>query len=729
MRSFPFYRQFDIRDCGPACLKMILAYYGMESTMQSLREQSQVSKTGVSLAGLEAASKGFGFEPISAMVSFDEFSENNILPCIVHWKDDHFVVVYKIRNNRISVADPAKGRVRYTKSEFLEGWLYGKEELEMGIALFLEPKERNLKNVKTKTEATFGFRYLYRSLFQYKPLLAFIFFGILLGSILQLFQPTLTKYMIDVGVLNNNLYFITLILLGQLMLFLGMITIDFVRRWILLYISTRVNLKILTNYLYKLMRLPIPFFDSRHVGDMIQRLNDHTRIESFITSSSVSSIFSLVSLSVFGLVLASYDLTVFFTFLVGSCLYVLWIWSSLKKRKLLDANRFDLQSKSQNKMIELVNGVRDIKLSLSEDKRRWEWEALQADLFKLNARFLKLNQFQEIGGSSINQIKNILILFLSATAVTRGDLSIGEMLAIQFIVGQLNSPIDQLINFMQTGQDAKLSVDRLNEVMEMDVEEKPRSTIVRKERLGNIRVENMSFTYPGNFGNQTLKNIDLEIEEGKITAIVGASGSGKTTLLNLLLLVHQPLAGKIFIGDYDTDSINKSSWRRLCGTVLQDGYIFSDSIRNNIVMSDGVIDNDMLDFAVKTANINLFVDSLPNGLDTLIGGEGTGLSQGQKQRLLIARAIYKRPKYIFFDEATNALDASNESTIMRNLNEFFKGKTAVIVAHRLSTVRNADKIAVMEDGEIKEIGVHKNLIEKKGYYYNLVKDQLSLEYG
>lgn len=732
MKHFPLFRQFDVRDCGPACLKMILAYYGIDSTIQFLRERSQVNKTGVSLNGLEVAARDLGFKPISTMISFKDFIENNILPCIIHWRDDHFVVVYKIENNKIFVADPAKGKVKYDKGEFLKGWLYGKEELEMGVVLFLEPKEKAIEkaieNSKNQAKTTFGFRYLYRSLFNYKPLLGFIFFGILLGSILQLFQPTLTKYMIDIGVLNNNLYFITLILLGQLMLFLGMITIDFVRRWILLYISTRVNLKMLTNYLYKLMRLPIPFFDTRHVGDMIQRLNDHNRIESFITSSSVSSIFSLISLIVFGVVLANYDLTVFFTFLIGSLMYILWIWSSLKKRKLLDASRFELQSLSQNKMIELVNGIRDIKLSLSEDKRRWEWESLQADLFKLNARFLKLNQFQEIGGSSINQIKNILILFLSATAVTQGNLSVGEMLAIQFIVGQLNSPIDQLINFMQSGQDAKLSVDRLNEVMEMDVEEKPNSTVVKKERLGSIKIENLSFSYPGNFDKSTLKNISLEINEGEITAIVGSSGSGKTTLLNLLLLVHQPSEGNIIIGDYDVETINKSSWRRLCGVVLQDGYIFSDSIRNNIVMSNETVDEESLNFAIKMANIDQFVKSLPNGANTLIGTEGTGLSQGQKQRLLIARAIYKRPKYIFFDEATNALDATNESTIMRNLNEFFKGKTAIIVAHRLSTVKNANKIVVMEDGEIKEVGDHKNLIEKRGYYYNLVKDQLSLEY-
>ena len=728
MKRFPLFRQFDVRDCGPACLRMILAYYGIDSTMQVLRERTQVNKTGVSLNGLEIAARHLGLKPISTLISFEDFIKNNILPCIIHWRDDHFVVVYRIENNKIFVADPAQGKVKYNERDFLKGWLYGKEELEMGVVLFLEPTETAIERAKEKQKITFGFRYLYKSLFSYKPLLGFIFVGILLGSILQLFQPTLTKYMIDIGVLNNNLYFITLILLGQLMLFLGMITIDFVRRWILLYISTRVNLKMLTSYLYKLTRLPIPFFDTRHVGDMIQRLNDHNRIEAFITSSSVSSIFSFISLIVFGLVLANYDLTVFCTFLIGSLLYILWIWSSLKKRRLLDASRFELQSLSQNKMIELVNGIRDIKLSLSEDRRRWEWESLQADLFKLNGRFLKLNQFQEIGGSSINQIKNILILFLSATAVTQGELSVGEMLAIQFIVGQLNSPIDQLINFMQSGQDAKLSVDRLNEVMEMDVEEKPHSTIVKKEKLGNIKIENLSFSYPGNFDKSTLRNINLQINEGEITAIVGSSGSGKTTLLNLLLLVHQASQGNIFVGDYDVENINKSSWRSLCGVVLQDGYIFSDSIRNNIVMSDETVDEESLRFAMKMANIEQFVNELPNGVNTLIGTEGTGLSQGQKQRLLIARAIYKRPRYIFFDEATNALDATNESTIMKNLNEFFKGKTAIIVAHRLSTVKNANKIVVMEQGEIKEIGNHKSLTEKRGYYYNLVKDQLSLEY-
>jgi len=727
-KRFPFFRQFDVKDCGPTCLKMILAYYGIDFPMQLLREQSQVNRTGVSLSGLEVAAKNLGFEPISALLSFDDFQRNNILPCIVHWNDDHFVVVYEIKDEIIYVADPAKGKIKYGKKDFLDGWLYGKEELGKGVVLFLEPQKKALEKNKSIPHTTFGFKYLYKALFQYKPLIILMLLGIVIGSFLQLFQPTLTKYMIDIGVINKDLNFITLILLGQLMLFAGMISIDFVRRWILLYISTRINLKMLTNYLYKLLRLPISFFDAKHIGDMVQRLNDHNRVETFITSSSISSLFSLISLIVFGLVLGNYDLGIFLVFIVGSILYALWVWISLKKRKILDTKRFDLQSKSQSKMIELVNGVRDIKLSLSEDQRRWEWETLQAEIFKLNSRFLKLNQFQEIGGSSINQIKNILILFLAANAVTRGTLSVGEMLAIQFIVGQLNGPIEQLINFMQTGQDAKLSVDRLNEVMEMDLEEKKDGIMVKKENLGNIRIENLSFSYPGSFNKKTLDNINLEIEEGKITAIVGASGSGKTTLLNLLLLVHEPLGGKIFFGDYDTNTINKSSWRSLCGTVLQDGYIFSDTIRNNIVMSDKCIDEVILEFAIKMANIDEYIKSLPNGLNTLIGGQGVGLSQGQKQRLLIARAIYKHPKYIFFDEATNALDASNESIIMKNLNEYFIGKTAIIVAHRLSTVQNANKIVVMENGKIIEVGTHISLLKKRGHYYKLVKNQLSLDY-
>ncbi|WP_293943798.1 MULTISPECIES: peptidase domain-containing ABC transporter [unclassified Sphingobacterium] len=727
-KGFPLFRQFDVRDCGPTCLKMILAYYGIDFPMQLLREQSQVNRTGVSLSGLEAAAKNLGFVPTSTLISFDEFRQNNILPCIIHWNDDHFVVVYKIKGDTIFVADPAKGKLKYGKNDFLEGWLYGKEELGKGVVLFLEPQKTALEKTKSIPHTTFGFRYLYKSLFQYKPLILLMLVGIVIGSFLQLFQPTLTKYMIDVGVLNKNLNFISLILLGQLMLFVGMISIDFVRRWILLYISTRINLKMLTNYLYKLLRLPISFYDAKHIGDMVQRLNDHNRVEAFITSSSISSLFSLISLIVFGLVLASYDLGIFLIFIIGSSLYALWVWFSLKKRKILDTKRFDLQSKSQNKMIELINGVRDIKLSLSEDKRRWEWETLQAEIFKLNSRFLKLSQFQEIGGSSINQIKNIVILFLAANAVTRGTLSVGEMLAIQFIVGQLNSPIEQLISFMQTGQDAKLSVDRLNEVMEMELEEKKDGLFVQDEDLGNIKIQDLSFSYPGSFNKKTLDNINLEIEEGGITAIVGASGSGKTTLLNLLLLVHQPLSGSIFLGKYNTDSINKSSWRALCGTVLQDGYIFSDTIRNNIVMSNEAIDEETLAFAIKMANIDEYINSLPNGLNTLIGGEGTGLSQGQKQRLLIARAIYKRPKYIFFDEATNALDASNESIIMNNLNEYFLGKTAIIVAHRLSTVQNANKIVVMGNGKIIEVGTHMSLLEKRGHYYELVKNQLSLDY-
>ncbi len=726
--SFPFYRQYDTKDCGPACLKMIVAFYGKNISLSLLREHCKISKSGVSLLGIEHAAKFIGFDPISTISTPIEFFSNHILPCIVHWNKDHFVVVYKIDTKYVYVADPGKAKVKFSKQEFIEGWTELVDGEQKGIALFLENGTEIMNIPEESLPKEISLKKLYRSIFKFKGLVTLLFTGILLGSLLQTIFPFLTKAILDIGVKEKSLYFISVILSAQLMLFLGQITIDFIRRWILLFISTRVNLTILTDFLKKLMKLPVSFFDTKHVGDMMQRLNDHNRIETFLTGASVSSIFSVVTLIVFGAILAFYNFLIFCTFLIGSLIYVAWVALFLKKRKTLDILKFEYQAKNQSKVVELIGGMQDIKLNMVPNKKRWEWEQIQANLFNLNSRLLKLNQVQEIGANSINQLKNIVIIFLSAKSVINGQLSLGEMLSIQYIMGQLNSPIDQLMSFIQAGQEAELSIDRLNEVHQLQNEEDGLSE-QKPENIpsGSIGINNVSFMYPGVYNNEILKDITLNINEGEITAVVGASGSGKTTLIKLMLMIYKPDKGRISVGVHYQSDFSYSSWRSNCGTVLQDGYIFSDTIANNIGLDEKEIDTERLKYAASVANITEYIMGLPLKFETVIGNEGNGLSQGQKQRILIARAVYKNPCYIFFDEATNALDASNESIIMKNLNTFFSGKTVVIVAHRLSTVKNAKQIIVLNKGVVAETGTHSELIRKRGYYYSLIKDQLELD--
>lgn len=730
-KRFPFFRQYDTRDCGPTCLKMIMSFYGRNVPLEILKNLCHINREGVSLLGIEEAAKSLGFVTTTGLLTPDEFFTNHYLPCILHWGDDHFVVIHKITNKYAYVADPEKGRLKFKKNEFMKNWIMNYDPIIncKGAALFLEESDNLLDfdrgfNVKEK-ELTL--RKLYVSLLEFKGLLILLAFGILLGMVIQIIFPYLTKAIIDIGVEQKSIYYITVILAGQLIMFLGQISIDFIRRWVLLRISTRVNLKILTNFLQKLFKLPISFFDTKHVGDMLQRMNDHNRIETFLTASTTSSIFSIITLIVFGAILAIYNLLIFLAFIVGSILYTLWVVIFLRKRKTLDIIRFELLSANHNKVIELMGGMQDIKLNLIPNKKRWEWERIQAKLFNLNSRILALNQVQEIGATSINQLKNIVIIFLSAKAVIDGNLTLGEMLATQYIVGQLNSPIEQLITFIQSAQDAKLSVDRLNEVHLIKEEEQEDIPSNPKSYKGSLIIKNVSFEYPGTKHIKVLDNISEEIEEGKVTAIVGASGSGKTTLIKLLLMIYDLSEGEIFVGCTSQTKMNHSVWRANCGTVLQDGYIFSDSIANNIALDEAPINWKRLIEAASMANISDYIQSLPSQYNTIIGNEGNGLSQGQKQRILIARSIYKNPRYLFLDEATNALDATNESQIMVNLRGYFRDKTVVIVAHRLSTVKHADKIIVINKGKIVESGNHNSLIKLKRFYYNLVKDQLDLE--
>ena len=727
LRRFPHYRQLDTMDCGPTCLRIIAKYHGKSYSLQSLREKSYITREGVSLLGISDAAEAIGFRTLAAKIPFDKLKEEAPTPFIAHWRQQHFIVVYDFTKTKVLVSDPAHGLVKLSKKEFLDGWLSDTTQgEETGVVLLLEPSPEFYEAEDEKADRS-GFKFLFTYLRPYKKFITQLFLGMLLGSVLQLIFPFLTQSIVDIGIQNQDLSFVTLILVAQVMLFFSRTAVEFIRGWILLHLGTRINISILSDFLIKLMKLPVSFFDTKMIGDLLQRIGDHNRIESFLTGSTLNILFSFINLIVFGVVLAIYDLEIFTVFFIGSGVYVAWILIFMKKRRELDYKRFDQMSSNQSSLIQLITGMQEIKLHNSEKQKRWEWERIQAKLFKVSISSLALNQYQQAGSSFINELKNIIITFLAAKAVIDGSITLGMMLAVQYIIGQLNAPINQLVGFIHTAQDAKISLERLGEIHNKENEEEDmdsKVTIFPEDM--SLKVEKVSFQYEGPHAEFALKDVDMAIPQGKITAIVGASGSGKTTLVKLLLKFYEPTEGEIRLGDINLNGYSNRMWRDRCGAVLQDGFIFSDTIAKNIAVSDDYVNKEKLLYAVKVANIQEFVESLPLGYNTKIGNDGHGLSQGQRQRMLIARAVYKNPEYIYFDEATNALDANNEKVIMENLARFFKGKTVVVVAHRLSTVKNADQIIVLDKGKVTEVGSHKELTAKRGDYYTLVKNQLEL---
>jgi ATP-binding cassette, subfamily B, bacterial len=710
-------------DCGPTCLRMATKFYGRNIKLETLRKLTETNREGVSMLGLCDAAEKIGFRTM-AVKSTSKLLKEATIPCILHWRQNHFVVLYKIKNNRYYLADPASGLVTLNEADFNHNWVSTKGV--EGIALLLVPTPQFYQQEDEKgKEVRWGF--LLRYLITYRKLVMQLLLGLAIGSLLQLITPFLTQSIVDIGINTRNLNFIYIILFAQIALIIGRVSVEFIRSWILLHISTRVNVSILTDFLIKLMKLPISFFDTKMTGDIMQRMNDQKNIQTFLTGSALSTLFSLFNLLVFSMVLAYYNATIFFVFAVSSTLYMTWIVIFLKQRRVLNYKSFDVSAKNQSSIVQLIGGMQEIKLNNCEQQKRWEWEYIQARLFKFNVKNLALSQYQQGGATFINEGKNILITFLSAQAVINGNLTLGAMVAVQYIVGQLSSPIEQLLGFIQGFQDAKISLERLNEIHQMEDEES-----IHKEwnhtlpQNKSLSINRLTFRYPGAGNEPVLENIDLYIPQGKTTAIVGMSGSGKTTILKLLLRFYEPSHGEIKVGDQSIHNIGFKTWRSQCGVVMQDGFIFSDNIERNIAVGDEHPDKDKLRHALKVANIQEFIDGLPLGLNTKIGAEGNGISQGQRQRILIARAVYKNPQYIFFDEATNALDANNENVIMNNLAEFFTGRTVVIVAHRLSTVSNADNIIVLDKGRIIEQGTHHELTSLKGDYYRLVKNQLEL---
>jgi len=711
---------------------MIARFYGKNYSLQTLRSRSSLIRTGSNLLGLSEAAESIGFHTTGVKITLLQLVEQAPLPCILHWRQRHFVVCYdvkKVKNGyRIHIADPSGGLLTYTDKELAKNWIGTREQQdEMGIALLLKPGSDFDKTPDEKKSSKTGLNTLLSYFKPYKKHVTQLFIGMLVISMLQLIFPFLTQALVDIGISEGNLSFIKLILIAQIVLFIARLSVEFIRSWILLHLNTRVNISLISDFLIKIMKLPLHFFDTKSIGDILQRIGDHKRIEAFLTGNSVALLFSFVNFFVFAVVLGFYQWKILFLFLVGNALYIIYVLLFMRYRRNLDHKRFAQASEEQSNLIQLITGMPDIKLGNCEKQKRWQWEQIQVRLFKISIKGLAIGQVQQVGSVFFSQLTNIIVTFIAAQSVVSGDITIGMMMSITYIIGQLSAPIDQFIGFAQSYQDASISLERLNEIHGKEDEDQVSATkLTSLPQQKSLSIDRLSFSYEGVDRDFVLENLQLLIPEGKVTAIVGASGSGKTTLIKLLLGFYQPNKGTIRVGNASLNQINPHFWRSKTGSVLQDGYLFSDTIAGNIALGDDMIDAERLHYAASVANVQDYIDSIPLGFNTKIGMDGHGLSQGQKQRILIARAVYKNPDYLFFDEATNALDASNEKVIMDKLAGFFNGKTVVIVAHRLSTVKDADHIVVLDKGSIVEEGTHQTLTKMKGYYYQLVRNQLEL---
>ena len=731
MNNFKVERQHDSMQCGIACLQMICNYYGKEYSLDSLSKICFATTEGVSMLGISETATSLGFHVVNVKCTVKTLTEVS-LPSILHWNQNHFVVLYRVKNeNKFYIADPGKGLVTYSLEEFKKHWISTNSNgQDKGIAMFLETTPTFFTHQmedKKKISGKRSFHFLFGYVKKYRKYFGQVILGLIVGSLSQFVLPFLTQSIVDVGIKNQAIGFVWLILLGQLMLTISRTAIDFIRRWLLLHISLRINISLVSDFFIKLLKLPMSFFDTKLMGDLMQRMNDHSRVNNFLTQQTLNITFAMLTFVVFSVVLFFYNKLVFAIFLLGSILYGVWMTLFLKRRKLLDYELFEQQAINNNKTYEFITTIQESKLQDCEQRRRWEWEDTQAELFGVQMKSLKLQQTQEAGSIFINEVKNIIITVVAATAVIHGQMTLGMMLAVQYIIGQLNSPVEQLMNFFYSLQDVKISLERINEIHLMDDENGKEGLLTSiEDKNEGIDIKNIMFKYDPHALRKTIDDVSIHVPQGKVTAIVGASGSGKTTLIRLMLGYYPVLEGKINIGNTDINKLNKKWWRRQCGVVMQDGVIFSESIARNIAVDDGDIDKERLLKAAEIACIKDYVMALPLKFNTKIGRDGVGLSQGQKQRILIARAVYKNPDYIFLDEATNSLDANNERSIVENLDKFYKGKTVVVVAHRLSTVKNADQIVVIDHGNVVEVGNHESLTAKRGAYYNLVKNQLEL---
>lgn len=737
MKTYPFFRQLDSMDCGPSCLRMVAAYYGRRFQLADLRDMCYANRNGVNMLGISDAAEAIGFRCVGIKTAFERLRRHVILPCIIHWRQDHFAVVYKIKvkgegnklRGYVLVADPAYGLVKYSVAEFLDGWLADREKGEdKGTVLMLSPTMRFYYGDE-REEKRYRLSHFFSYIRPHTRMFVQVMLGMLMGLLIQMIFPFLTQSMVDVGILNNNLNFIILVLVAQMILSLSQMAVGFIQSWILLHVTTRINIALIADFITKMLRLPISFFESKKTGDILQRIGDHSRIQNFFTATSISTLFSFFNFFVFAVILGYYNLYMLLFFVVGHALYVGWILIFLKIRRELDFKRFDRAARNQSNIIQIITGAEEIKLNGCEQKMRWRWEGLQAELFDVSVKGLSVSQIQSVGAFFITTVVNVGLSVYAAYLVVNGNITLGMMMSLTYILGQLKGPIGSFIGFVHSYQDARISLERLGEVHFREDEDKLNENRLTELPEGDrsIHIRNLNFSYLGPAAPPVLKDLNLDIAQNQVTAIVGESGSGKTTLLKLLLGYYDMQQGSISIGHTNLKNISTYVWRRHCGAVMQDGFIFSDTIAENIAVKDERIDKKRLLYAARLANVQEFAEEQCAGYNTKIGQEGSGLSQGQKQRILIARAIYRDPDYLFFDEATNSLDANNERKILENMNTFFKGRTVVVVAHRLSTVKNADKIVVLDKGKIVEEGTHRELVEKQGYYYHLVKNQLELE--
>lgn len=722
LHRFPTEYQMDAKDCGPASLKMVAKYFGRYYSLQYLRDKCGITKEGVSLLGISAAAESIGLHTAAFKCTIDDVIMKVPFPVIIYWNENHFVVVYHTNKKHIWVSDPCKGHVKYTRREFMEGW-YLKNE-DKGILLALEPTADFKLSKQEKKQEKDSMISILRYFMPHKKEFSLIFFVMLVATLLQGILPFISKSVIDIGISTSDVNFINMVLIGNICILLSIMVFNVVRDWILMHITARVNIALISDYLIKLMKLPVTFFENKLLGDILQRAADHERIRSFIMNNSLSLIFSTFTFLLFSIILLVYNHVIFFIFLGGSVLYVTWVMLFLSIRKKLDWQYFELLSKNQSYWVETVSAIQDIKIYNYERARRWKWEEIQARLYHVNKRVLAVTNMQNLGAHFIESIKNMAITFFCATAVIRGDITFGVMISTQFIIGMLNGPLIQFINFVVSAQYAKISFLRMNEIRQLEDEDEllsVGSTTILPENKSLV-LKNVMFQYAAHLP-MVLTNINLRIPENKVTAIVGSSGCGKSTLLKLLIRLYKPSYGTVSMGGMNVTALNLRKWRELCGVVMQDGKIFSDTIKNNIVLDDEKVNEVQLIKCCQVAQIKEEIDQMPRGFDTEIGERGRGLSGGQKQRLLIARALYRNPKYLFLDEATNALDTVNEQKIVKALNSAFENRTVVIIAHRLSTIRHADQIVVMDKGQIVEIGNHELLMKKKGNYYNLVSSQ------
>jgi ATP-binding cassette subfamily B protein len=725
-KRFPIFRQLDAMDCGPTCLRMVAQHYGRSFTASFLREKACIDRQGVSLLGIAHAAEAIGLRTLAARVPLEALLEQAPLPCVLHWDQKHFVVLYRHKKGQVSIADPARGGVTLTVDDLRRHWATEVDGQEVGLVLLLEPTDAFFAARDGIEPETGGFGRLWGYVRRYKSVLGQVWLGLILASLLQLVFPFLTQAIVDHGITNQNLSFVNLVLVAQLFLAFSRTGIEFIRNRVLFHVGSRVHLSLLSDFLLKMMRLPLTFFDTRMAGDIMQRVQDHQRVQYFISSPLINTLYAVVSLVVFTGVLAYYSWSILLVFLIGTALYVGYVMAFSGARRAVDYRKFADSAESQNELVELVHGMPEIKLANAEQQRRWRWEAVQARLFHLNLRSLSIEQYQQGGSILVNELKNITITFLAAKLVIDGELTLGMLLAVQFIIGQLNVPVSQLIGFIQSTQDTRISLERMGEIHSRQDEEQVDEKVSTLPANRTIRLEDVSYSYTGPLGHKVLDHLDLVIPEGKVTAIVGPSGSGKTTLLKLLLKFDEPQGGRITVGSVGLSALSGHAWRSQCGVVLQDGHIFSDTIAGNVTVGFESVDPPRLLEVAQISRIDEFVDKLPLGYFTKIGREGIGLSAGQKQRILIARALYKKPAYLFFDEATSALDATNERAIMDRLETFFRGHTVVVIAHRLSTVKQADQIIVLDGGRIVEQGTHDELTRRRGRYLELVKNQLEL---